>query len=167
MNTLTRFALCMFTAGFVLLATSCDTLKEGTKGFTDAVEKGYKISYIHRTTGEELPRTTSIEVVRKKYKKAVAKQQSVAKGKIEHNRAVARKHSSSDSDGDEKKHSSSDSPAMAKLSVDDIKSLTEAQVKPDVISAEIRKSKASYSSQEVSAARSANVDPSIIAQMEK
>lgn len=49
----------------------------------------------------------------------------------------------------------------------DVKALTSAGVKPEVINEEIEKSKTSYSKEDISAAQSANVDPSVIDQMKR
>ena len=59
-------------------------------------------------------------------------------------------------------------PTLARLTVDDIKALSGASVKPNVIIAEIKKSKSSYSSQDIASAQSdASVDPSVIDYMKQ
>jgi hypothetical protein len=55
----------------------------------------------------------------------------------------------------------------APLSVDDIKALSTAGVKPDVINNEIDQSKAVYSPQDIATAQQANVDATVIQHMQK
>jgi len=58
-------------------------------------------------------------------------------------------------------------PALARFTVDDIKALNDASVKPGVIVDEIKKSKSTYSQADIASAEEAHVDPSVIRAMKQ
>jgi hypothetical protein len=57
--------------------------------------------------------------------------------------------------------------ALAPVTVDDIKALTAAGVKPAVIIDEINQAHTVYTAQDIAAAQQANIDPSVIQRMEQ
>jgi len=52
--------------------------------------------------------------------------------------------------------------AVTPITMDDVKALSSAGVKPDVINQEIAESKATFSTQDIATAQQANVDPTVI-----
>ena len=85
--------------------------------------------------------------------------------KIEHNDAVVQQQQPSPQTPPGSEPTPPPAANVTPITVDDIKAMSAAGVKPDAITKEIDESRATYSSQDIATAQQANVDSTVIACM--
>jgi hypothetical protein len=161
-------------AALPLALTGCASVQSGAGALGDAVERGVVGGALEGFTGEQVDPNESLDELEHRWHDVVAElnpqQQATLQSEapstlhvMKHNDEVVKRRAHTAKTGNSSAHEQT--PALAKFSTSDIKALTSAGVKPEVINEEIKKSKTSYSNADISAAQSANVDPSVIDQM--